>query len=155
MEARQAWTIWPEMLDRRTRGSRNSVAEGPDASRRGTREDGKANAALPPLTTGDVGAGVTLAGVARGLAAAGATGELAAVDVACGLAAAGAARELAVLVELVAPAVSALPGADAGADAPTDLPLFWLLFWLFVPPALPASLPALLPPGLPPLLPFP
>lgn len=70
-----------------------------DDSRRGTREDGKANAALLPLTTTDVDFGVTVVGtetteVARGLAV---------------------------------PAIFGAVDVNAGADAPPAFPLLLLL----------------------------
>ena len=107
---------------RRTRGSTKSAVAEPDVSRRGTRESGRANAALLPLTPSDggIGAATETDGADRRLAV-GVAGDLTAVDAAWEFAADGAARELAV------PAVSGATDVDAGADAPPDLPLLLLL----------------------------
>ncbi len=76
MEVRQAWTIRLGTPARRTSGPTKPAVAEPDVSKRGTREDGKANEALLPLTPSDVDVGVTAVGtetacVARVLAAAG------------------------------------------------------------------------------------
>ena len=117
MEVRQAWTIRLGVPARLTSGPTKPAVAEPDGSRRGTREDGKANAVLLRLTLrdGDVGVTVVEAATAR------VARVLAAADVGCELAPAGAAREIVVL------GVSGAADMDAGADAPPGFPLLLLL----------------------------
>jgi len=116
MEVRQAWTIRSGAPGRRTSGSTKPALAGPDDSRRGTSAGGRTTPALLPLTTSDVGVGVTAAGfktarVARVLVVGGAGCEPAAVPV---------ARELVMFV------VSGAAAVDVEADAPPSFPLLVL-----------------------------
>jgi hypothetical protein len=111
IEARQVWMMCPGTPARGTRRSAEPVAEEPDASRRGTRADGRVRAALLPLTPGVVGTGVVLTratGAARIPIASGAACEFTVLD------------------------VPVLPDPGAGADAPLAVPLLLLLFWLLL-----------------------
>ena len=105
---RQAWTISPGTPVCRKSGSTKAALEEFDDSRRGTREGGKVNAALFPVTGSNVDVGFAVDGTET-------------VGVARVLATGGAARELAV------PAVPGAADVNAGADAPPGFPPLLLL----------------------------